>query len=210
MAPRLVERLAEYHGVPADRILVGAGTTELISLVSNALRDELLTRPGRPATYDRPVSHLVEPTDGEYKRACAQNGLRTKVWEQRNARLEPGFQLPRRARHRLDLQPEQPDRPRLGPRTGSSIDRPFARRIHGRRRGLPLVLAGRGRAHRGPRPVVDREQLIVMRSMTKIYAIPGLRIGYLIAAPAIVARLRRCLQPWTVTTAAEYAALRVD
>ena len=33
-APRLVERLADYHRVPSDRILVGAGTTELIAIES--------------------------------------------------------------------------------------------------------------------------------------------------------------------------------
>jgi len=43
--------------------------------------------------------------------------------------------------------------------------------------------------------------------MTKIYAFPGLRIGYAIAAPDMVGRLRRCQQPWTIATAAELAAL---
>ena len=43
--------------------------------------------------------------------------------------------------------------------------------------------------------------------MTKIFAIPGLRIGYAVAAPEMIDRLRRCQQPWTVTTAAEAAAL---
>ena len=55
--------------------------------------------------------------------------------------------------------------------------------------------------------VVDRDNLVVLRSMTKIYAIPGLRIGYAVAAPEMIARLRRNQQPWTVTTAAEVAAL---
>ncbi len=43
--------------------------------------------------------------------------------------------------------------------------------------------------------------------MTKIYAIPGLRVGYAVASPEMIARLRRSQQPWTVTTAAEVAAL---
>ena len=55
--------------------------------------------------------------------------------------------------------------------------------------------------------VVGRDNLIVMRSMTKIYAIPGLRIGYAVASPDVISRMKRCLQPWTVTTAAEFAAL---
>lgn len=205
-APRLVERLAEYHGVPADRILVGAGTTELISLVSNALRDELLHEAREAGDFDRPVSHLVEPTYGEYKRACAQNGLRTKVWDSETLGWNQDFSF-RGARGIVwTCNPNNPtgrvwDRDRLldlidrSPEGYTVVDEAYISFLpdEAARTVVPAV--------------VDREQLIVMRSMTKIYAIPGLRIGYLIAAPAIVARLRRCLQPWTVTTAAEYAAL---
>src|SRR4051812_30130343 len=79
--PRLVERLAEFHNVPADRIVVGAGTSELISLVGQAIRDGLLQAARDAGDPDRPVSHLVEPTYGEYRRTSAQNGLRTKVWD---------------------------------------------------------------------------------------------------------------------------------
>ena len=42
--------------------------------------------------------------------------------------------------------------------------------------------------------------------MTKIYAIPGLRIGYAVAPAEMVARLRRFQQPWTVARGAEAAA----
>ena len=75
-SPRLIERLAEYHGVPADRIIVGAGTTELISpdrpdlpRVAGPPRP----RAGRPRTSRWPT--WSEPTYGEYRRTSAQNGL---------------------------------------------------------------------------------------------------------------------------------------
>jgi threonine-phosphate decarboxylase len=43
--------------------------------------------------------------------------------------------------------------------------------------------------------------------MTKIYAIAGLRVGYAVAPPELVNRLRRCQHPWTVAATAEVAAL---
>ncbi|MGE5755683.1 MAG: aminotransferase class I/II-fold pyridoxal phosphate-dependent enzyme, partial [Planctomycetaceae bacterium] len=55
--------------------------------------------------------------------------------------------------------------------------------------------------------VPGRDNLLVLRSLSKIYAIPGLRIGYAIASPDMVERLRRYQEPWTVTLPAEAAAL---
>ena len=37
--PRLVERIAERHGVPVDRVIVGAGASELISLIGQSFLD---------------------------------------------------------------------------------------------------------------------------------------------------------------------------
>ncbi|MHB8789267.1 MAG: cobyric acid synthase [Desulfobulbaceae bacterium] len=44
--------------------------------------------------------------------------------------------------------------------------------------------------------------LVVVRSMTKFYAIPGLRLGYVVAAEAVAARIRAQLPPWSVNTLA--------
>ncbi len=46
---------------------------------------------------------------------------------------------------------------------------------------------------------------IVLRSLTKFHAIPGLRIGVLAAAPERIAQWRRRRGPWTVNIAAEAA-----
>ncbi len=47
--------------------------------------------------------------------------------------------------------------------------------------------------------VREHPRLIVMRSMTKLYAIPGLRLGYLVACADVVAELGRALEPWSVS-----------
>ncbi len=43
-------------------------------------------------------------------------------------------------------------------------------------------------------------QLIVLRSLTKLFAIPGLRVGYLVASPTLVERLRAHQSAWPLNT----------
>jgi threonine-phosphate decarboxylase len=49
--------------------------------------------------------------------------------------------------------------------------------------------------------------LIVLRSLTKFYALPGLRLGALVAHRALVAEWRKKREPWQVNVLAEAAAL---
>ncbi len=49
--------------------------------------------------------------------------------------------------------------------------------------------------------------LIIVRSLTKFYGLAGLRIGHLVASPAIVARVRRHQPPWSVNHLAQVAAV---
>jgi len=50
-------------------------------------------------------------------------------------------------------------------------------------------------------------QILVLRSLTKFHALPGLRVGALVGHPEIVERLSRLRPPWAVNTLAEQAAL---
>ena len=47
------------------------------------------------------------------------------------------------------------------------------------------------------------ENVIVLRSLTKFYAIPGLRLGYAVAPPQWASALRKQLPPWSVNTLAQ-------
>ena len=47
--------------------------------------------------------------------------------------------------------------------------------------------------------------LIVIRSLTKLWAIPGIRAGYLLAEPHVIAELRAQQTPWSVSSSAAAA-----
>ncbi len=48
--------------------------------------------------------------------------------------------------------------------------------------------------------------LFILKAFTKIYAMPGLRLGYgLCADPALLSRMREANQPWNVSIPAQYA-----
>lgn len=50
--------------------------------------------------------------------------------------------------------------------------------------------------------LVKYPRVIVMRSMTKMYAIPGLRLGYAIAHPEVIARMKEKQVSWSVNALA--------
>jgi L-threonine-O-3-phosphate decarboxylase len=49
--------------------------------------------------------------------------------------------------------------------------------------------------------------LIVLRSLTKFYSIPGLRIGYSVTNPARITKWQESRDPWSVNSLAEVAAI---
>ena len=53
-----------------------------------------------------------------------------------------------------------------------------------------------------------RSNVVVCKSMSKAYALSGLRVGYLCAHPSVVESLRRFTPPWAVSLPAQLAAVR--
>jgi threonine-phosphate decarboxylase len=48
---------------------------------------------------------------------------------------------------------------------------------------------------------------VVLRSLTKFYALPGLRVGYAVAKPAAIEAFRRLMPPWSVNVMGQMAAV---
>jgi threonine-phosphate decarboxylase len=54
--------------------------------------------------------------------------------------------------------------------------------------------------------VMALKNVVVVHSLTKFYALPGLRLGAVIAHPNVIGRLLYYKEPWTVNTIAESVA----
>ncbi|MFQ5856527.1 MAG: pyridoxal phosphate-dependent aminotransferase [Anaerolineae bacterium] len=54
---------------------------------------------------------------------------------------------------------------------------------------------------------VDEENILVLRSMTKDYALAGLRLGYAVGHEAVIAALARVRPPWNVNALAQAAGV---
>ena len=55
--------------------------------------------------------------------------------------------------------------------------------------------------------LTDHGNLVILRSMTKDYALAGLRLGYAIAADSIISVLKRVRPPWNVNALAQKAGI---
>lgn len=53
-----------------------------------------------------------------------------------------------------------------------------------------------------PKEMTDVFNLMLIHSLSKKYSIPGLRLGYVVASPIIIGRLKHIRQPWTVNALA--------
>jgi threonine-phosphate decarboxylase len=188
----LTEKLATLHDVAPDQVVVGNGSTELIYAIARACR------PLRVA--------IAEPTFTEYLRASLLVGAAVEHWlaEGRDFDLEP-FD-PGRAELVWLCNPNNPTG-RLWPagllqdwirrqrRTLFVIDEAF----------LPFL------EHEGEHSLVAEasaaSNIIVLRSMTKVYAVPGLRLGYAVTNATLAQAIRNQLVPWSVNGLAQAAGL---
>jgi len=187
----LRQDLAEYHGLSPEEVLVGNGSTDLIYLVVRALQ------PARAL--------IVAPAFGEYQKALE------------TARVPYEFHLTREAHnftlaHLPDVSggeliflanPASPSGALLNPARLCSWLATWGEA------GVCVVLdeAFVDFVEEASMKTRLREfpHLIILRSFTKFFAIPGLRLGYLLAAPDLIARLTAVQEPWSVNTLAQAA-----
>lgn len=179
------QAIATRHRRPAADVLATAGAAEAFSLVARL-------RPWR-----RPV--VVHPQFTEPHAALEQAGCRvTEV-----VLPEPFLLDPARVPDDADLvvvgNPTNPTgvlhpsaviRELVRPGRLVVVDEAFMDAVPGERESLV------GSAEPG---------LLVIRSLTKHWGIPGVRAGYLVGEPDVVAGLRRGQVPWSVSTTAAAA-----
>lgn len=199
-ANELRRRLSQKLGVQPRNILIGSGSTELIRLAALAYLGK----------DDRAM--IIEPTFGEYEVAC--NIMGASIVRQRLAE-EDGFTLDiSKTRELIERHSPRvificnPNNP-----TGNYIGQEEFNRLLAVA-GDSLVILDEAyivfveHAWFSP-PMVEGNNLLVLRSMTKDYTLAGLRLGYAIAGDEIIDLLRRVCPPWNVNTVAQRAGILV-
>ena len=187
----LCAAIACGDGVPAEQIVVGNGSSEILFAIARACAPGRVVIPV-PSYVDYAAAAHSAGRETVLLPLCESQGFALD-WESLESQLRPGDVV-------LLGQPNNPtglalDTARLlhaaaaHPETTWVLDESFAGFIDGYR--SPLA----------QRPA----NLLVVRSFTKLYAIPGLRLGYAIARPELAAAVRRQLAPWSVNTLAQAA-----
>jgi histidinol-phosphate aminotransferase len=193
----LRDALSERLGISPSRVLVGNGSTELIHLVARACLDQ------------RRSGLVFTPTFGEYSAAC--RAADAPVVEVR-ARDQTHFQWD------MDAALEQVGRVRPGvvflcnPNNPTGMITPMEQMArlweavgeHG------LLVVDEAYLAFVEEPwdstiLLRMPNVLLLRSMTKDYALAALRLGYLVGPEPLVRRLRLMQPSWSVNAMAQAA-----
>ena len=203
----LSQTLPPFQGkpIPVERILVGNGSTEIIHLLARVYLSDL-------GSDREPSVFQLTPTYGEYTGACRQAGAVVSSFE---ATSNPSFCWDTVEAAQRIIQ----ERPRLvfvcNPNNPTGV-------YLGLEEIEPLAEAA---ADCGALLVIDEaylsfvsgpwdsmglpapDNVVLLRSMTKDYALTGLRLGYAIASENVIANLQAFQPDWSVNGLAQAAGL---
>jgi threonine-phosphate decarboxylase len=193
--------LSQYHDIDPETILCSNGSTELIYLIPRALKPKKVLIPS--------------PTFLEYERAVfrAQDQAHRIQIKELMLKKEGQFEIKPdefiNAMHGCDMaflcNPNNP--------TGNLLRKEAVLKIAEAAKGLRcLLIVDEAFIDFQPeesviRDVQDNPYLIVLRSMTKFYALSGLRIGYGVLPVNLINRIKEFKEPWTVNSLAQKAAI---
>jgi len=199
----LCQTLARYWQTAPERIVMGNGSTELIDALPRALsiRHLLIAQP----TFSEYAASMVraggcvEAVYAKRREQYAQpiDGLCRVMEKQRNtSNAVDGVML---------CNPNSP--------SGQTCSIDDVRRLAhiAQRRGIWLVIDEAFADYCPERSFLPEAaswpRVVILRSITKFYALPGLRIGYAVAAPSVIQSFRKQISPWSVNAMGQVAAL---
>lgn len=189
-AARLREKIARREGIHAEQILIGNGGAEIISLIGRLLSEKRAL--------------IVEPAFFEYENTCRINGCTIEYFH-----LDKGWNLDLVSlKERLPqadavflCNPNNPTGVYFSRRMAAElleecvrhhclliVDEAFYDFVHEYETLVPLLK--------------ETDSLILIRSLTKMFAIPGLRLGYAMAGREMIERLAGYQSHWSVNGAA--------
>jgi threonine-phosphate decarboxylase len=186
----LKNKIAQREALHESQILLGNGGAEIISLI------------GRMLAGKRAV--IVQPAFSEYEEACRVSGCQVQYhqldegWEWRdddlNAKLKGADAL-------FLCNPNNP--------TGVYYSRStILYLLEECRRNQCLLIVDEafydflGKYETITHYIKEYPNLLIIRSMTKMFAIPGLRLGYLLADPAVISKISAFQPHWSMNAIA--------
>lgn len=189
----IVDAFSRHHGIDPKHVMAGNGTTELIYMIPRALGAE--------------NALVVGPTYSDYRDACAMNRVACDhlVCREKDD-FGPNMAAIQKAAATADLvffcNPNNP--------TGALADRT---EIEALCRSLPGTVFVVDESYLPFSPALadatmiasDLPNVMVLNSMSKIFRIPGLRIGFVKAPPALMEKLAPFALPWSVNSLAQTA-----
>ena len=196
----MIRVIAQTRGIDSRCVLPGDGSSPLIFL---AFREWL-----RPASR----TLILDPTYGEYAHVL-ERVVRCKV-DRLELSPDDGYRLdPSRLAERLEQRYDfvvlvNPNSP-----TGRHVPRAELEAVLSESPASTRIWIDETYVdYAGPDESLERfaaasENVIVTKSMSKVYALSGLRAAYLCAAPRIVEELKAFTPPWAVSLPAQVAAI---
>ena len=195
---RLVEALADWERIPEEWILCGNGGADLIYRFAYGLR------PGKAL--------LPAPAFAEYEEALSQAGTKPQFQPlNRDKQVDETFAeaLSEDMGAVFLCNPNNP--------TGLLVERELILRILKRARAQNTLVfldecfldfVEDADKYTLKEYLEEFSNLIILKSFTKMFAIPGLRLGYALCAdPGILERMRLAGQPWPVGGLAQEAGI---
>lgn len=186
---RVIERYAAYAGLTPQQVLVSRGADEGIELLMRAFCE-----PGRDAVLFCP------PTYGMYSVSAETIGI-----EYRTVEAGEGWQLNLPAiAGQLDgvklVYVCSPNNP-----TGNLINRDDLRQLLEMTRGQALVVADEAYIEFCPQASLagwlkDYPHLVILRTLSKAFALAGLRCGFTLANADVIALLMKVIAPYPLST----------
>ena len=183
-------KLAEREAMSEEEILIGNGGSQIISLVGRLLAGKRVL--------------IVEPAFSEYEKACQVNDCDLSYFQ-----LEEGWEIDFEAlRERLSYVDAMflcnPSNP-TGLYYSQEVILPIL--IECEKQNCLLILDEAFHDfvmdYEPMAPLIkDYKNLILLRSLTKMFSIPGLRLGYVIANCEIIAKLSDYQPHWSVNSVA--------
>lgn len=197
LSGRLKKKISILHNIEQENVTIGNGSIELIYLIPRALKIK--------------KALIITPSFSEYEFALRANGS-TPVFF--STSKENGFKidcvgLAKRLAHCDGLFLCNPNNP-----TGSMLhsdDVLYLSRFCKKQKKLLILdeafieFTGEPKEASVISEAVKSEFLIIVRSLTKFFAIPGLRLGYAVGHKKTIGKVSRLQYPWNVNGLAQLA-----